>query len=434
MMQMSPFQIAVMAVFGLLAVAGVFVFATYSGIGSESEVGEVEIWGTLPYETMTGLINAAKQGNRDFIAVGYSEKRPETFDSELANAIAAGQGPDLILINQEQLLTELPRIENIPFSSIPQRTFLDSYVAINQLYLNAGGTYAVPFVVDPLVLYYNRPMLSSVGAAEAPRTWEAVTGLVSTVTKVDAGQSIAKSGLAFGGYANVTNARAILSLLFLQTGSPITQVESGQVRSTLSGDSAVGSTGNTGPEAAVNFYTQFANPSRTIYSWNNAMPSSRQAFLAGDLALYIGYASEVDSLRAANPNLDFDMAAIPQSGTASGRVTYGLAYAFAVPKMAMNKSGAYLAAMSLSSSDILPQAARGLNMAPARRALLTPDPADIYAAVYYPEALNAKGWLSPAPATVDGIFSGMISNVTSGRSEAGQALSAADQSLDASLE
>ncbi len=434
MTNMSPFQIVVFSVFGLLAFVGIFVFATYSGLGGTSSLGPVEVWGTLPEDPMVDAIATIKENNEEFGAITYTQLRGETFSSELADAISAGQGPDLIIITQEQLLTELPRIESIPFSSIPQRTYLDTYVPITQLFLNQGGTYAIPFVVDPLVLYYNTATLSSIGAAQAPKTWEAVTGIVPATTQLSPNQSVERSGLAFGSYANVMNARAIMSLLFLQTGSSISAPVNGQMQATLSGSaSTVGSTGNTGPEAALNFYTQFANPSRTVYSWNPSMPSSRQAFLSGDLTLYIGYASEYASLRAGNPNLSFDMAPVPQSATATGRATYGLAYAFAIPKMAENKAGAYEVALSLSDAAVLPNIAEAVGMAPAKRALLVPDPSDLYAAVYYPEALSAKGWLSPAPATVDQIFSAMISNVTSGRDSTPEALSAADQSLNAAF-
>ena len=72
-------------------------------------------------------------------------------------------------------------------------------------------------------------------------------------------------------------------------------------------------------------------------------------------------------------------------------------------------------------------------MAPARRADLTPAADDPYQAVFYPEALVAKGWLSPAPSDTDAIFSAMISNVITGRKTIGDAVSTAAQALSAAL-
>jgi len=61
-------------------------------------------------------------------------------------------------------------------------------------------------------------------------------------------------------------------------------------------------------------------------------------------------------------------------------------------------------------------------------------PANPVAAVAYAEALYAKGWLSPAPADTDLVFSGMIGNVISGRSSLATALVSAEQSLSALLQ
>jgi hypothetical protein len=72
-------------------------------------------------------------------------------------------------------------------------------------------------------------------------------------------------------------------------------------------------------------------------------------------------------------------------------------------------------------------------MAPALRSLLSPPADDRFAAIYYPEALVARGWLSPSPSQTDGIFAGMISNISSGRSTVIDAIRAADDSLDAAL-
>jgi len=435
MMHMRPFQIILITVFAVLAIVGLIVFSMFKGFGGGAgDVGPVVIWGTLPETAVTDAITNLTRGQKQFSSVTYVEKPAGTFDNDLANALAAGTGPDMVIVNQEQLLTEAPKMRVIPFtSSFSQRNFLDSYLAIDQIYITTSGTYAVPLVVDPLVLYYNRAILSSVGVATPPATWEAVTGLAPLITKQSGGQSVSRSTIAFGSYGNVTNARAILSLLFLQAGSSITQDTSFGVRSTLGTPPTSANPGVAPAEAAVNFYTQFANPAKTTYSWNPSLVSSRQAFISGDLALYVGFASEEASLRAANPNLDFDMAPIPQSGVGSTRKTYGLAYAFLIPKVSAHPDGAFATALGLTGAGVLPSFSLSVGMAPAERSLLTSNPNDAYASIYYPEALNATGWLSPAPAATDAVFSAMITNVTTGRFDTPQALTAADQSLNAAM-
>lgn len=429
--QMRPFQIIFLAVFGLLAMVGIFMFSMYKGTTPGAVVGTVTIWGTVPAEGMTNGLRDVISKHKEYGNVKYVAKSQATFDTDLAEAIASGQGPDLILISQEQLLAHTNKIDVVPYKTIPERTFLDSYVPLFELYLNDTGTYGIPFAVDPLVLYYNQPMLETVGVAQAPTTWEAVTGLSALLTKKTPDQTVTKSLIAIGEYDNVTNARAVVSLLLLQSGTQITSSGQNGMRAALT--SSASNFGISPAESALNFYTQFANPTKTVYSWNRSMPESRQAFLAGDIALYPGFASELPIIRAGNPNLDFDMAVMPQPQTAEVRMTYGHGYAFAVPKASKNKTGAVKVALTLANKDNAPTFARYLGMAPALRGFLKAGPNDLFAPIFYPEALVARGWLSPAPAETDAIFGTMIRDVTTGRRSVGDALRVADQSIEAAI-
>lgn len=426
-----PFQLILMAAFGLLALLGLFLFANFKGFDSgQQEVGNVTIWGTLAEEAITAQIDALRSEQPEYAGALYIERPLETFGADLAEALAIGEGPDLILISQEQLIAESNKLSIIPYSSISQRTFRDTFVPITELFLTDKGTYGIPLVVDPLVMYYNRTLLGSSGIPQPPTTWEAVLGMSERLTQRTGGQ-ITRSLIAFGEYANVPNARALLSLLFLQSGSLITEPTSLGLQSTLSSDSVSTNTGS--PESAITFYTQFSDPVKPVYSWNRAMPDARQAFLAGDLALYFGYASELPTLRAGNPNLDFDMAPVPQPQRSTTRITYGRAYAFAIPKTSKNQNGALLTAIALAGKNIAPQTAEWLSMVPAARAALIADPEDRFEPVYFPEALVARGWLSPSPSVTDKIFAAMIGDITTGRKDPSQAIFQADQALDAAL-
>src|ERR1700757_2917404 len=116
-----PFQIVLMTIFGLLAFLGLYVFANYTGFsGTGPKIGALVIWGTLPQAAMTQELNALSNSNKSFSKVTYVQEQAATFDNDLANAIASGNGPDLIIINQEQLLGEESKINVIPFSSISQ--------------------------------------------------------------------------------------------------------------------------------------------------------------------------------------------------------------------------------------------------------------------------------------------------------------------------
>jgi len=428
---MKSFQTIVLASFGLLALVGLAVFATSKGLGGgAAEVGPVAAWGTLPQIEVTEALGELSISDKRFTQVTYTEKPASSFSADLAQAIAEGQGPDLVFITQEQLLSERGKLAVITSQQLPERTFIDSFVPMSELFLTTGGAYGVPIVIDPLVFFYNRTALTDAGVASAPSSWEAVNGLAQSLTRGTAAATITRSVVPFGSYTNVSNARAIIAALFFQAGIPISTATDLGIESALrkGGEAGIASS-----EAAVDFYTQFADPAKTVYTWNQTLPQSRDAFIAGDLVFYPGFASEEKFIQNANPNLEFDMAPLPQPSTASVKVTYGLLYTAAVPRAAYNATGATEIALALSAPSATRQFATSLGMAPALRALLTPSTDDRYAAIYYPEALRARGWLSPASSAIDGIFAGMIGNVTSGRRSILEALETADDSLDALL-
>ncbi|MFA6415103.1 MAG: extracellular solute-binding protein, partial [Candidatus Paceibacterota bacterium] len=184
----------------------------------------------------------------------------------------------------------------------------------------------------------------------------------------------------------------------------------------------------------LGLYTPFTDPSKVSYTWNASLPDSQQAFLSGDLALYLGYVSEARFLRAANPNLDFEVTPLPQPATATIKKTYGLVYAFMIPRGSKNASGAYQAAALLSNAAPQAIAAANTGLAPAALSQLGTLPVDPIAAVAHSGALYASGWLSPAPEDTDTVFSGMINDVISGRSNVQAALANAERSLSSLLQ
>jgi ABC-type glycerol-3-phosphate transport system substrate-binding protein len=431
-MKISLFQGILLGVFGFGALIGLFVFATQTS-NTGNTAGPVVIWGELSEAGMQDVLATAVKDNPMFKSVSYTQKDPATLASDLSAAIATGNAPDMVLASQEELYTLRKFIEPIPLSTLPLRTFTNTFVELGNIFAapNDGGYYGIPFLVDPLALFSNRTILSSSGIAKPPATWEALTGLVPKVALLTSSKQITRGLIALGTYDNVRNARGILSSLFLQTGiRPSSYSANGALSVNLSN---AGSNARPG-QAVLGFYTQFADPSKVSYTWNASLTDSGQAFLVGDLALHIGYVSEARFLKAANPNLNFAVAPLPQPATATGKSVYGLVYAFMIPRGARNAAGAYQVASLLTNQAEQASAAAATGLAPATLAELANVPADPTAAVAYAEALYASGWLSPAPADTDAVFSGMIGGVISGRSTPETALTNAERSLSQLLQ
>lgn len=436
-MKISLFQGILYAVFGIGALVGLFVFATYTsknGGGESNAVGNVVIWGTLPADDMQAALNSASMADATMKGVSYEQKNSATLPADLAAAIATGIAPDLVLTSQENLRTLAKFIAPIPLTTLSASTFTNAFVGGADIFAAPGGAgyYGVPFLVDPLVLFSNRAILSTSGIAKPPATWEALVGLVPNIVVRTPSQQITRGLIALGTYNNVNDARGILSALFLQQGVPISSFSTGGY---ISANLGVTGTNGIPPGLAVlGFYTQFADPSKVSYTWNASLTSSGQAFLAGDLALYLGYVSEARFLHSANPNLDFTVTPLPQPANARLKSAYGLVYAFMTPRGAKNAAGGYQAAAILTNSAEQAAAAVATGLAPAALSQLAIAPADPVAVVAYSEALYAKGWLSPVPADTDAIFSGMIGGVVSGRLTIQAALSSAERALSALLQ
>ena len=424
---MSNFKIIIIAVFVVFAIVGIIFFAGFGGSGGgNTTIGPVVIWGTLDARTMNGLLKEIRAVREDFDTVTYIEKDERTFDTEFVNALAVGIGPDLILLSQDSILKHRDKIINISYDVYSQRTFKDTFIEEGELYMTPDGILGLPFTIDPMVLYWNRDILSSAGVSAPPRYWDELFTLSPIITQRDRAANIVTSLTALGEYRNVDHAKEILSTLIIQAGNKIINRHDGELEVVLreQGESVIAPA-----EAALRFYTEFSNPVKSVYSWNRALPSSRQSFIAGDLALYIGFASELVGLRNANPNLNFDVAPLPQSRDGSTKITFGKMSSFAIPRTAPNPNASFSAALALTSQEPLIILAEVTGLPPVRRDLLAVRPTDAFRSIFYDSALMARAWLDSNDEKSGEIFKDMIENVISGRSRLSEAVRIADEEL-----
>ncbi len=416
-MNMRPFQIILIAIFAIIAVISIVLLSGYTQPVSEEELvygNQVIIWGTLDPIVMDRLFQNIMQEDKPFGAVSYRRIDEASFDDEFLNAVAEGRSPDMIILSSEDLVKYKAKLLPIPYENYPVRTFRDTFVDGAEIFALREGVYAIPFAVDPLMMYWNRDIFASNGIAEAPRTWEQVVNNVVPKTTVrDAGRNITQSGIAFGEFRNVLRAKDMLVMLALQSGSAsITENERGFVIG-LNENTVAG--GRAPLESSLQFFTDFSNANSASYSWNRALPQDTQAFTAGDLALYFGRASEAAGIDSKNPNLNFDITTVPQGGQATARRGYGTFYGFAIPRASANVNGAYAAASRITSQKFADELTTALTMAPVRRDLVAAGSADPFRASMLDSALIARGWLDPDPAASDGIMMQMVEDVVSNR-------------------
>ena len=422
---MSTFQIAILAVFAALAVAGVGIFAFVVGGQQTETIGAVEMWGTFDEAAVSAVLRQLSEGDSRFKNITYIEKKPETYSKELTEALAANRGPDVYILRHDDAIRDAAKLTPISYEALPKEQFNNTFIQGAEPFLSLDGVLAIPLLVDPLVMYWNRDILSTAGFSQPPATWDELYNFATKVTKKDDTNSIIKSAIALGEYQNVTHAKDIITLLMLQAGGTITRYQGDELISSL------GSRSNEAQqpsEAALRFFTEFANPSNAFYSWNRAQRESRSAFGANALALYLGRASEEPLLRQANPNLNFAVAAVPQLKTREYSLNVGTVYALAIPRTSKNPGGAQQAVYILASQQSSLLFAQAIGIPSARRDVLNAGATGLDE-VFNMQAIITRAWIDPDPDKTGELFRAMIEGVTSGAAKIGEALQRGDQTL-----
>ena len=429
MKNLSTFQLAILVICIGLLLIGVLIFAGIlpgfraptGGTG-----GEVTLWSTIPRATIADLLNEFNDQHKNQFTLIYQEKDPRTIEQDFLTAKADNRAPDLLLAPQEILLTQRDRLLPIPADTYPTRTFLDTYPDAGYLFLQPNGALALPLLVDPLVLYYNRDLLTSAGLPTVPKTWTEFKEKVLPLTTFDAGRNITQSAIALGDYRNIPHMKDILAMLLFQPGKPIFDQTGARPRPLLNETF----TFIVRPAAGVlDFYSQFADPARPNYSWNRSLPLAKQSFIRGESAFYLGPASEFGEITRANPRLVFDVAIPPQKNSET-RITFARTYAIAVVRDRPKIATAWTVAQALTEPISVERWAAASGLAPARRDLLGSAPTDPAQAVFYQAAIIGRNWFDFAPARTEAIFERLVDSVLTGRLPSVQAVSEANTALE----
>ncbi|MFH1472841.1 MAG: extracellular solute-binding protein [bacterium] len=423
---MSKFQIILLSVFGVFIVVAVVLFSFARGGSNKSMT--VVVWGDIPAYDFNNVLNSADLSQDNTLQIKYAEKNVATIESDFTEALATGSGPDLIIFSLDMFWKNRNKILPIPYGSVSDRDFRDTFIEEGELFLGSEGIYALPLSVDPLVLYYNRDLLTKAGIAKPLAYWDEIYATTLKLTEKDAAGNITKSTLALGEARNITHAKDILSLLILQAGAPITQFVGEELRPALSGNFNL----PTAPaDSALDFYTQFSNPAKPYYSWNRSLLPAETHFVSGDSAYYLGYASELRELRTKNPTLNLGVASVPQSRVSGKFLTLGYLRGVAISRGTKNATASLTAALKLVSRTTSLAFSQELLLPAPRRDILEERPSDAILSVFYDSALQSKGWIDPDNVATGLIFREMIESITSGRARTSEATSNASRGLEA---
>lgn len=365
-----------------------------------------------PFETSENFqpLFTAYQQLHPNVQIVYTKKDITTYSDDVLKALASGNGPDIFSINNAWLPQYKDKVAPATTTTFSFTDYKNAFVdaAVNDFTINRQ-VYGVPLYVDSLGLYYNKDILGSASIATPPKTWEELSADVQKIKRADRTGYFTLSGLAAGTNANVNRAVDILYLLMLQQGTipyspdfsqPIfaqSQQQNGQY---------------TNPGlAGLNFYTSFANPGSSNYNWNSRSDYSIDAFANGRAAFLYSYSYTAAGIKQKNPNLNFDVASVPQPNLNDPAVNFANYWGEVVSKQSKNSAVAWDFLKFLSGKDSLDKYYAKHKQPSSRKDLISIQINDPDIGVFANANLTAKSFYRPDQVQIDNIFGNTIDNV-----------------------
>ncbi len=371
------------------------------------------------------------------VSIQVRKLRFEEYESALVNAFAEDRGPDLFSIHNTWVDRYLPKLAYMPsemklaffkesgggFQKKVQVTidtvaglslrelqeqFLDIVVSdVVREVDKAPRIVGLPYFVDVLALFYNKDLFNNAGLGSPPGDWKEFASMVAggRLTVKDENGAIRTSGAAFGGSRNVQRAPDLLATLMMQNGAEMTR------QGLLSFDHTPSYLPNQDINPAVNslmFYTDFASPVNELYTWDEKMPDSFEAFTQGITAMFFGYSYHADQLRTLNPRIRYGIVPIPQLNAELQAVT-GNYWIETVSKKSTHQDYAWDFLRFATSKENVTKYLTATKKPTALRALIEEQKKDELLYPFASQLLIAKNWFhGKNPDVMEDAFYDMI--------------------------
>lgn len=278
---------------------------------------------------------------------------------------------------------------------------------------NIKKIYGLPLSLDTLVLYYNKDSLSRASIALPANNWDDFYKQAEApkLTLIDINNNIVQAGASLGTCNNIPLCFDIVSLIMMQNGA------------VMADDDKIGFA-NSSPDnnkefpgiRAVEFYTSFANPKAEWYSWNADQPDALEAFSTGHTAYYFGYFYQLEQIRKKAPNLNFDVAPVPQINQ-TAPINYANYWLETVSNNSTHVDEAWAFLQTLTTDETAAQTYSDKAKKPAAlNSLLKKQQDDFTLGIFANEILTAKSWyMGLDQPQANAIFKEMITQINDGQ-------------------
>ncbi len=396
-------------------------------------------------DTFDGVI-AAYRALHPNVTINYRKLRLDEYEDQLVNAFAEDRGPDIFSIHNDWIRAYQPKLLPAPGSvkvafrevqglqknqvwaekTLPvitpaqvKNNFVDQVgrdvVIKGQSDDPKQGIvdqlWGLPLAMDTMALYYNKDVLNAAGIPTPAGTWVEFQDHVKRLTAYDAQGKLVKPAAGIGTSRNVDRSFDLLSLLMMQNGAQMADANGlptfNRTPENLTRDVPPGL-------EALTFYTDFANPSKEVFTWDDTQPNSFDAFAAGKTAYYFGYAYSLPMLRARAPKLNFGITNVPQIDPAN-KVNYANYWVEAVSKKTAHPDAAWDFVQFATAADQAKLYLAKTAKPTALRSLVNTQLSDPDVGIFASQVLTARSWYvgSNIKAT-ESVFDEMIDSTLSG--------------------
>ncbi len=381
------------------------------GGGAKQEKITLKIWKPFVDTDKMNVIIQAYKKQKPNVTIEYTKKNIENYEQDLLNALATpDKAPDIYSIGNTWLPLYLDKIQPAPEKLYTIKEYRDSFVdVVSNDFIRDNKIYGTALWVDSLGLYYNKDLLGTVGIATPPKTWEELARDVRSLTRQNSSGYFERSGIAMGTNTNVNRGVDIVYLLMLQSGT-VPWSDDGRSPRFAGSIQRAGKSVNPGAEA-VEFYTSFANPASGNYTWNLESDYSVDAFANGRAAYLYGYSYTRDLIDAKAPNLNYDVAPVPQYDAGQPNVNYASYYGEVVSKQSKQQAAAWDFLKFATSEKMLDTYYAKDKQPSSRRDLIEKQTDDLEIGVFAHANLTAKSFFKYDEPKLDSIFGELIDNI-----------------------
>lgn len=362
------------------------------------------------------------------IKVTYVNKSKGTYLEDAINAIAANNGPDVMIAPNDIMPQFKDKLVPMPDGSLADASAKQNDLEVYQnrypdvVYQNNildNKIYAVPMSIASLKMYVNTGWFNTklneyrLANPRDPKNdqmqallqnginnWDDFVTLIRFFTK-KSGDKLTAPAAVIGTSDNIPRAPDLLTVIMMQNGARMVSedLSTALFHTKQNMFSNIDYPGTKGLE----YYISFADPKSDNYTWNSAQGDAIRAFAEQKVPIMFDYSAAKSEVSLISPGFNYTVLNIPQIRETRNPVNFARFDNLVVPKSTKNAKLSwkfiFFATDQINSIDyfVITEKQSALNI-----------PAD--------DPLRyAKGWYNPNTIKVDEIFRTVIKQVNEGK-------------------